>query len=231
MMTTPTAPFAALSASGLSYERLVSIFKLVQDRATNASASDILDFLQDNLSHEKFNHLPLEQRARMQVSLRSLQEYALDVWRAQATAQLSQAEAFSLVNSPSGVFSMLNPSSGSYPALNPSSGSFNAVMHTPMGPMPVIATPAMNRAPSGAYAAVNAPQVSYPVPQISLPQTSPAGVFQAVTTAPSFSPMTKRSFGQRCKESLKSLFGKTSATPQLPNLSMDVTNAMLSPGE
>jgi hypothetical protein len=219
-MTTPTAPFAALSASGLSYERLVSIFKLVQDRATNANASEILDFLQDNLSHQKFNHLPPEQRARMQVSLRSLQEYALDVWRAQATVQLTHSGAFPLVNSPSGAFNMLNPSSGSYPALNPSSGSFNAVMHTPMGPMPVVAMPApMSRAPSGGF------------PVVNHPQASPVGACQSTTPASSFSPMTKRGFGQRFKESLKNIFGKTSTEPQLPNLSVDVTNAMLSPGE
>jgi hypothetical protein len=223
-MTTPTAPFAALSASGLSYERLVSIFKLVQDRATNASASDILDFLQDNLSNDKFAHMPPEQRARMQVSLRALQEYALDVWRAQATNPMTQSGGYPVVSHQSGGFQAVAPAQNAFTMLNPASGSFAAVMHTPIGPMPVVATPApMNRSVSGGYPVVSHQSGSFPV-------VSPSGAFQAVTPQ-SFSPMTKRGFGQRLKESLKSIFTKTPASPQLPNLSMDVANAMLSPGE
>jgi hypothetical protein len=220
-MTTPTAPFAALSASGLSYDRLVSIFKLVQERATSATASEILDFVQDSLSHEKFSHMPIEQRARMQVSLRALQEYALDVWR--NSNPMSQSGLLPLP--PSGAYqTVVNPASGSFQAVGAApSGSFSAVVHTPLGPLPVVATPAsMNRGTSGAFAVVNHSSGSF--------QAVPAsGAYQ--TVAPSFSPMTKRGIGQRCKEALRSLFGKTPSTPQLPNLSMDVTNAILSPGE
>jgi hypothetical protein len=214
VMTTPIAPFAALSASGLSYDRLVSIFKLVQERANNATASEILDFVQESLSHEKFSHMPAEQRARMQVSLRALQEYALDVWR--ASNPLSQSAL--LPTSPSGAYQAVT---------NHHSGSFSAVVHTPLGPLPVVATPApINRGASGAYTPVGHSSGSFPAIQIPT-----SGSYPSVAAANSFSPMTKRSIGQRCKEALRSLFGKTPSTPQLPNLSMDVTNAMMSPGE
>lgn len=214
-MTTPIAPFAALSASGLSYDRLVSIFKLVQDRATNATASEILDFVQESLSSDKFAHMPPEQRARMQVSLRALQEYALDVWR--ASNPISQAAL------------LPTPPSGAYQTVaNHHSGSFSAVVHTPLGPLPVVATPApLNRGISGAYTPVGHSSGAFPALQVPA-----SGAYQTVAPAAnSFSPMTKRTLGQRCKEALRGIFSKTPSTRQLPNLSMDVTNAMLSPGE
>lgn len=220
-MTTPIAPFAALSAAGLSYERLVAIFKLVQERATSANASDILDFLKEDLSSEKFSHLTPEQRARLQVSLRALQEYALEVWRSNAVAS-------------SGVFPMPSPS-GSFQAVSVTTN--NGSIRTPVVQMPVQQNIQPTRMPSGGFPVVS-PSGSWPIvaltpsgsfPVVQLTQSGafsvasqPSGSFQAVPK--------KASLGERIRSAFRSLFGKNSK-PQLPNLSLDVTNAMLAPGE
>jgi hypothetical protein len=144
----PQTPYAALAAAGIPYERLVELFALVKERASAASAGDILDFLKEDLAGPRFSHLPPERRVVLQIGLRALQEYALDVWRLSPRSMALSAVTHSgpYPAPPSGGYAQVAPSggyaqippSGGYAAASPS-GAYYAV--GPSGAFPALASP------------------------------------------------------------------------------------------
>lgn len=199
---------AALHAAGISYERLVALFRLIQARAGDASAAEILCFVQEDFSADKFAHLPAEQRARLQTSLRALQEYALEVWRAAAVQ---------------GAFPIAMTASGAFPAVGHPAGS-GAYAVVPVGY-------AANHA-SGPIPTMPSNHASGPIPvmpvfshhasgQFPLPALGASGMYAAVAPV-------KKGVLRRAWDAVRGAFSRA---PQPQPFAQEITSALLAPGE